>query len=95
MVERMPSYLIEAYLPAEAGLLEDAHSRARRTAELGLGVRHLQTMFVPDDETCFHLFEAPSSRALGDAARLAALDHVRIVEAIDAVGASPREEDSR
>lgn len=49
------------------------------------------TMFVPDDETCFHLFQAPSSAVLGQAARRAGLDHLRIVEAIE-TAAPPREE---
>ena len=79
----MPSFLVESYLAAGPALLEDARSRARRAAELGEGVRYLRTMFVPGDETCFHLFEAPSARVLGNAARLAALAHARIVETVD------------
>ena len=79
----MPSYLVEAYLPAEPGLLEVARGRARRTEELAEDVRYLRTTFVPADETCFHLFQAPSSALLGDAARRASLEHVRIVEALE------------
>ncbi|MGZ4358718.1 MAG: DUF4242 domain-containing protein [Gaiellaceae bacterium] len=79
----MPSFLVESYLAQSPGLLEEARSRARRTAELGQGVRYVRTTFVPGDETCFHLFEAPSSHVLGDAARLAALGYTRIVEAVD------------
>ena len=80
----MPRYLIEAYLAAEPGLLEEARRRAQSTARLGEHVRYLRTTFVPRDETCFHVFDAPSSTALGAAARLAELDHLRIVEAVDA-----------
>lgn len=79
----MPSFLVESYLAARPALLEKARRNARRTAEVGDGVRYLRTIFVPGDETCFHLFEAPSSRALGDAARLAALGYARIVQTID------------
>lgn len=79
----MPSYLVEAYAVAEPRLLELARGRARRTAELGNDVRYVRTTFLPDDETCFHLFEAPSPAVLSDAARRAALDHVRIVEAVE------------
>jgi hypothetical protein len=79
----MPSYLVEAYLPAGPGLLERARGRARCTAELADGVRYVRTTFVPADETCFHLFQAPSSALLSAAARRAALDHVRIVEAVE------------
>ena len=79
----MPSYLIESYLAATPSLLESARSKARRAAELGEDVRYLRTTFVPDDETCFHLFQAPSPAALDHAARRAELDHLRIVEAIE------------
>lgn len=79
----MPSFLVESYLAQSPALLEQARSRARQAAELGEGVRYLRTMFVPGDETCFHLFEAPSSRVLGDAARMAALRYTRIVETVD------------
>jgi hypothetical protein len=79
----MPSYLIETYLAAEPSLLEEARRRAGRAAQLGEEVRYVRTTFVPRDETCFHLFEAPSSAVLGEAVRLAELDHVRIVEAVE------------
>jgi hypothetical protein len=79
----MPSYLVESYLAAAPTQLEEARTRARRTAELGDGVRYLRTTFVPGDETCFHLFEAPSSDVLGSAAERAALGYARIVEAVE------------
>jgi hypothetical protein len=85
----MPSYLIEAYLGVEPDLLEEARCRARRTAQLGEEVRYVRTTFIPRDETCFHIFEAPSSAVLAAAAGLAELDHLRIVEAVDA--AAPQE----
>jgi hypothetical protein len=84
----MPSYLIEAYLAAEPGRLEEARRRARRAAQLGEEVRYVRTTFVPRDETCFHLFEAPSSEALVEAVRLAELDHLRIVEAVETAGST-------
>jgi hypothetical protein len=79
----MPSYLVESYLPAQPKLLAEARSRARRAAELAPGVRYLRTTFLPEEETCFHLFEAPSATALGEAARRAQLGHTRIVEALE------------
>jgi hypothetical protein len=82
-VVAMPSYLIEAYLAAEPSLLDEARRRARRAAQLSEEVRYVWTTFVPCDETCFHLFEAPSSEALAEAVRLAELDHLRIVEAVE------------
>jgi hypothetical protein len=80
----VPRYLIEAYVTAQPGQLETARRRAHRAAQLGEHVRYLRTTFVPRDETCFHLFDAPSSAALGAATRLAELDHLRIVEAVEA-----------
>jgi hypothetical protein len=79
----MPSYFVETYLPAQPRRLAEACARARRAAELGPGVRYLRTTFLPEEETCFHLFEAPSPAALGEAARLARLGHTRIVEAVE------------
>jgi hypothetical protein len=80
----MPSYLVESYSSDAA--VDDASSRARRTAALGTGVRYVRTTFLPDDETLLHLFEAPSAEALREAARLAALAHERIVEAVERPG---------
>jgi Protein of unknown function (DUF4242) len=75
----MPSYLVEAYT-AEAAVA-DGRARARRAAELGAGVRYVRTTFLPDDETTFHVFEAPSANAVRRAARLAALQYQRVLEA--------------
>jgi hypothetical protein len=79
----MPSYLVESYLAATVDGVDDARARARRTAELGVGVRYVRTTFLPGDETILHLFEAPSAEALDDAGRRAALPFERIVEAVE------------
>jgi hypothetical protein len=79
----MPSYLVESYSADSAAAFEDARERALRTAEVGRGVRHLRTTFLPEDETILHLFEAPSLAELHRAGRLAALSYVRIVEAVE------------
>jgi hypothetical protein len=81
MFPTVPSFLIESYTVASA--LQDALERARRAAELGDRVSYLRTTCVPTDETCLHMFEAPSSAVLGEAARLAGLGHLRIVEAVE------------
>lgn len=44
-------------------------------------MRYLRTIFVPEDETCFHLFEAVSADAVAEASKRAAIEHERIVEA--------------
>lgn len=90
----MPSYLVESYLAATPAAVEDARAQARRTAELGDGVRYVRTTFLPGDETILHFFEAPSASALEEAARRTALQFERIVEAVDGieVGVVPPEE---
>lgn len=85
----MPSYLVEVYLPrSRAHEARAAGRRARAAAEKfsreGVPMRYVRTMFLPDDETCFHLFEAPAPAAVEEVSRQAALGHARIVPAIEA-----------
>jgi hypothetical protein len=39
--------------------------------------------FLPDDETCFHIFEAASVEAVSEACRRAGIGSGRIVRALD------------
>lgn len=58
----MGLFLAERYLPGLASEQELASLVARdRAAAVAMSVRHLQTIYVPADETCFTLFEAPSA----------------------------------
>jgi len=63
--------------------LEAATARARQAAaamrDEGTQVRFLRSIFVPEDETCFFLFEAPSAEDVLVAAGRAALEgrHLR------------------
>jgi hypothetical protein len=77
----MRSYLVESY--AAESVVEDQRRRAQRAAELGSGVRYVRTTFLPGDETLLHVFVATSPEALRVAAREAALQVDRIVEAVD------------
>ena len=82
----MGKYLVELYLPrAGSGGLPSAAARARSAAEGmasgGTVVRYLRSIFLPDDELCFLLYEGPSAEAVGEAARRAAITYDRIVEA--------------
>jgi uncharacterized protein DUF4242 len=88
----VPSYLVESYLADTAQGVDDARARARRTAELGIGVRYVRTTFLPGDETILHLFEAPSAAALDEAGRRAALPFERIVEAVEGAAEPKRGE---
>ena len=80
----MPMYLVESYGPNRGDALADARERAARAAELGADVRYVRTTFLPDDETVLHVFEAASADDLRRAVGLAALQHERIVEAVEA-----------
>jgi hypothetical protein len=77
----MPSYLLEVYV-SKAGSLPQASQDARRVADAG-ELRYVRTTFLRDDETCFHVFEAPSREALVEAAQRAGLADARVIEAIE------------
>ena len=77
----MPSYLVERYLPATGAANIDA-AVAGINASDGR-VRHLRATFVPEDETCFHVVEAPSLEAVREALKRAAITYERIVEAVE------------
>jgi hypothetical protein len=92
----MPSYLIETFLPrggaAERVTRERrAHSAAEELTRKGTSVRFEHTIHVPEDETCFFVFDAPSSRDAALAAQLAELGSLRVVEAVSSRN-SDREE---
>jgi hypothetical protein len=88
----VPSYLVESYVADRQDAVAEARNGARRTAELGVGIRHVRTTFLPGDETVLHLFEAPSLAALDEAGRRAALPYERIVEAVEGPVATREEE---
>jgi Protein of unknown function (DUF4242) len=77
------TYLIEAYVAG--GDIADLQDRARATAAAmrgeGREVRHLRSVLVRADETCFHLFEAASEDVVAELGRRAGLRYERIVEA--------------
>jgi hypothetical protein len=68
-------FLVEMYAPGTSELSELA---ASAEAAAGDGVSYMRTIFVPEDEVCFHVFEGPSMEAL---ARL--FTGARIVEAVE------------
>jgi hypothetical protein len=83
----MPSYLVESYLArGGAGERTTRERRARSAAEEltreGTRVRFDRSIHVPEDEICFFVFEAPSSREAALAAQRARLEPLRVVEAI-------------
>ena len=85
----MQGYVVEVYLPqARARDAQITARRARAAAEElaldGLPIRYLRTTFLPDDETCFHFFEASSLDVIEQAIGRAALGRARVVPAVDA-----------
>ena len=83
----MPSYLVETYLArGQAGERSTRERRATAAAEQltreRTRVRFERSIHVPEDEICFFVFDAPSSRDAALAAQRAGLDPYRVVEVI-------------
>jgi hypothetical protein len=49
----------------------------------GTRVRYVRMTFLPDDETCFHIFEAASKAAVVEACRRAGIGSGRIITAVE------------
>ncbi len=85
----MPTYLVESYTPRSGAADACAAGQRAKTAAQDLShegthVRHIRTTFLPDDETCFHFFEAVSAAAVEEVTRRAKLGWTRVVRAVDA-----------
>ena len=83
----MPSYLVETYArradsTARAARERRARSAAEELTREGTRVRFDRSIHVPEDEICFYLFEAPSSREVALAAARGAREPIRVVEAV-------------
>jgi hypothetical protein len=81
-------YLLESYLPKhELATRAQTVARVRRAARAvsaqGTPVRYLRSIFIPVDESCFHLFEGASAEAVEEVSRQAELEHDRIVEVLE------------
>jgi hypothetical protein len=78
----VPHFLVELYVPRSA--LPDVDGRGRRAQAAGgglPGVECLRSILVPEDETCFLLYEAASAEQVEQALRLAGLPFERITQA--------------
>jgi len=84
----MPVYMVERNLPGiKMEQLADAQKAAIQagqelTAE-GKAVRYIRSMFVPGENKCMCLFEAPNSDNLRAANERAKVPFTRIVPAMD------------
>jgi hypothetical protein len=84
----MTEFVVELYVArADAGTVAHGAARARLAADelarQGTAVRYLNSIFVPEDETCFFLYEGESAEAVRDAARLAGLSFEHVAEAVE------------
>jgi hypothetical protein len=84
----MAHFLAETYVPRSR---TDDSSRAARCARAaaeqlsreGTSVWYVRTTLLPEDETCFHVFEALSAVAVGEVGRRAGLNWARVVLAVE------------
>jgi hypothetical protein len=88
-------YLVELYLPRrDEAALADAATRAGAACDAlaseGRHVRYLRTIFVPQDEICFHLYEAEAADEVAEATLRAEIAHERIVRAVSVDGRGRR-----
>jgi Nickel responsive protein SCO4226-like len=83
----MAEFLVELYVSRiDTVGAERGARRARRAADElareGTPVRYLRSIFVPEDETCFYLYEAATTDVVREAAERACLPVERITEAL-------------
>lgn len=81
------TYLVEHYQPRAGSTgLTCAVGRARAAAERlthdGISVRLLHSLYVPEDENWFLVYEGTSPEAVMEAAREVAIPIERVVEAL-------------
>jgi hypothetical protein len=83
----MAEFLVELYVSREDGVGVGGRSEVARLAaeELtreGTPVRYLHSIYVPEEEVCFFLYEAASADAVREAAQRAVLPFERVSEAV-------------
>ena len=82
----MPNFVVERYRSgSDPDSLRVVAARltagALQVSPDGTSVRYLDTIFLPDDETCLHLFEADSEADVRAATRRAGVEVDRIAHA--------------
>lgn len=82
----MQRYAVEVYSP-QGGSEEFRRSvvrlrqAARALTREGTPIKYRRSLFLPSDETSFHVVDGVSCEAVTEAARRAALEAARVVEA--------------
>jgi hypothetical protein len=93
-VPALERYLVELHRPVGGwrdlqGVAARARAAAGQVREDGQVVRLLRTIFVPEDDSCFFLYEGSSAEAVVEAGQRAAVAIGRVAEAVH-VEARPR-----
>ena len=90
----MPSFLAETYLarPGKARLrsAQRARAAAKKLAEHGTRIRFVRSIYVPNDEISFLVFDVISADAVEDACNRAGLRFERVVEAVESPTSASR-----
>jgi hypothetical protein len=91
-------FLVEMYVsrtesPGAVPPSEDVSRVAEQITREGRQVRLVRSIVVPEEETCFYLFEARTAEVVRDAATRAGLQFERVVEAIEDWKSPPTESD--
>jgi len=86
--ERGRQFLVEAYLARlhDSDLVQGVRRAQTAAEELtceGRSVRYLRTIYLPDEETCFHLFDAGSADDVREATIRAGITCERVVDVFD------------
>jgi Protein of unknown function (DUF4242) len=79
---RVGRFLAERYLSAPTSEALASQVDRDRAAAHEMSIRHVQTIYVPADETCFTLFEAPSLELVTETSDRFGLGYRRVVPAI-------------
>jgi Protein of unknown function (DUF4242) len=85
----MADFLAEVYTPRLDGpALAKLVARLKAVAEgmtAEIPVTYVRSIHVPEDETCFHLFEAESAEVVYEVGRRAGLTFDRVATAVEPV----------
>jgi hypothetical protein len=79
------TFVVELYLASEG----DARLQDAGRSLDGPCVRHVRTIFIPGDEMCFLVLEAPSARVIRDAAARSHVTLERVVDAVEIEASAP------
>ena len=87
----MARYLAEVYTPNRGDAIARTRADAATLAR-SPSVRYLRSIFVPEDETCFHVLDAASADIVDGAAREGSVRVERIAKAVEVSRPTLREE---